>query len=100
MLCCGERITADKLREKVERLNRVLNRPVKGWTKTDDGLQANIGHLYIDGANGGYRLEEHVNEDGGAMLASDRMSAREMYHFLVGMEMFHALRCAAIATKG
>ena len=92
MLCRGERVTADKLRKKVTGLNRALGRPEDGWTGIPGNLTANVGHLYLDGSNGGYCLQQHVGEDGGATTLSDRMSAREMYHFLTGMEIFHGLR--------
>ncbi len=91
MLRRGERVTAIKLREKIDKINRALGRPVDGWTKTDDGYVANIGHICLCGANDGYQLEQHVAENGGTRILSSRMTGREMYHFLSGMEQFHGL---------
>ena len=59
------RITAKSLDEQAAYLNRLTGNPEKPYTKTPDGLKANVGCFYISKAYGGYNLVQMTSESGG-----------------------------------
>lgn len=88
------RITADSLRNQVLQLNEFLGRPTELFSASVDGAaQANIGHLRLEEMSGTYRyrLIQIASINGGELNMSDRMTAREMYYFLSGMNLVRTL---------
>lgn len=59
------RMTMKGLEAKVTRLNTILNRPLTAWTKTEQGLKANIGNYHLSGSYGYTNLHCMCNENGG-----------------------------------
>lgn len=59
------RITENDLRAVIERLNKITNNNPAPYTRTDNGLVANVGNYHLDCAYGGYNLAQMVNEGGG-----------------------------------
>ena len=86
------RITTKQLQAICDRINRVTNSPMEPWTRIDGQLTANIGNYHLDGAYGGYALEQMVNESGGvrSVFGCGHIPKREladrMYAFLAGLE--------------
>jgi hypothetical protein len=81
-----------ELEALVDLINIATNSPTIPWTRTADGLRANIGNYHIDGAYGGVQLQRMMNESGGvtAPLGLGFCSKREMSEklraFLRGIE--------------
>jgi hypothetical protein len=81
-----------ELESLVDLINISTNSPVHPWTRTADGLRANIGNYHIDHAYGGVQLNRMSNVSGGvtAPLGLDFCSKREMAEklraFLRGIE--------------
>ena len=61
-----DRVTQKQLENLVQRLNRCAGTPETKYTKTASGYKANPNHYYIQGAYGGWKLEQVANEGGGA----------------------------------
>ena len=60
------RITKHNLEIAIHRLNVVSGNPTEPWTKDDDGkFRANIGNYHLDGAYGGWKFVQTMNEGGG-----------------------------------
>jgi hypothetical protein len=92
-----DRITAKQL----EGLCRVLNTRVNGealecWTRTAEGLRANVGVFYIDGAYGGVALYRMATEGGGVsdVFSGGHTTRRDLYNrmraFLDGIDLLAA----------
>ncbi|MCK5021233.1 MAG: hypothetical protein KAS32_29755 [Candidatus Peribacteraceae bacterium] len=78
-----ERITEKILRGTVERLNKLEDKPVEPWSKSEDGsYKANIGNYHLDMAYGGVQLVQHVTLGGGIRVISSGgyMPKRELYY--------------------
>lgn len=77
-----ERITVKHLNALVARINRELGMPVEPWTPRDaEGkIHANIGNYHLDGAYGGWALEQMVSDGGATRRVIDRGTARELYN--------------------
>lgn len=88
-----ERVTIADLEAVCRRINRMVNSTDQQevWTRTEDGLRANIGVFYIDGAYGGVALYRVMNEHGGVtdVLNVGHVPKRElqrlMFAFIEGM---------------
>ena len=64
------RISIKDLEQLVTVLNNRTNNPVEPYTRTVDDagksvFKSNIGNYHLDGAYGGYKLAQIVNEGGG-----------------------------------
>lgn len=59
------RITKMQLDRKLQQLNKLLKRPTEPYTRTEDGLYPNSGHISFAEAYDGLRLEE-MQENGGS----------------------------------
>lgn len=83
------RITKKELKAKVDRLNRVLGRPLEPYRKGEDGrVYGNEGHIMLDHAPvyGGFILYEMCESTGVRNFGiSRRTSAKEMEIHLDGI---------------
>ncbi len=60
------RITKQDLENAIDRLNATAGTPTEPWAKDKAGkFRANIGNYHLDGAYGGWKFTQHVNEGGG-----------------------------------
>ena len=75
------RITIKHLRGLCDYLNKITGNSPEPYTRTDNGVKANIGTYTIYQAYGGYCLHQMVNEGGGvnAPLTYGCVPARELY---------------------
>ncbi len=79
------RITSKVLQDRVDLLNKMLNRPETPYTRLESGeLRSNAGHFILDSNIGGYQLE-CMAEGGGVYIVLQRGTARELCYGLVGM---------------
>ena len=58
-------ITRENLENLVNRINELTNSPLEYSDKTILHFKANIGHYYLDGAYGGWKLARITSESGG-----------------------------------
>src|ERR1700732_4152456 len=90
------RITKAMLQARVDRLNKVLNRPAEGWTriknaeKGQPNMRANVGHFILDTSSPGdgwtrYTLASIVSVGGGEHCESACLNAQEMWAYLRGV---------------
>lgn len=87
------RVTRFMLTERVQRLNKVLNRPIQAYTsdaKTGRILHSNEGHFLLDSCSPGdgwtrYSLSQIVGENGGQGAQSSTFNAQEMWAYLSGI---------------
>lgn len=79
----SNRVTNKDLKTLVDQLNRKSKCSTDPYTNG----KANVGTYYIDGAYGGVRLVQLVNESGGIRVISPFSygTKRELYVFLSGM---------------
>jgi hypothetical protein len=81
-----------ELEALVDLINIATNSPTVPWTRTADGLRANIGNYHISGAYGGVQLQRMMNEGGGVTcpiglgFCSKRELADRLRAFLRGIE--------------
>ena len=81
-------VTKKMLQAKVDRLNKVLGRPLEPYTKTDGQWRGNAGHIKLDHAAiyGGYMLTQMLESTGETNFGiSRRVSAKEMMIHLEGI---------------
>lgn len=78
------RITVAQLQAKVDYLNKVTGNPPAAYVKDGDKYIGQIGHYMLDGAYGGYALEQIMSESGGVSVILSRTSKRE---YLNGIEL-------------
>ncbi len=84
------RVSKKMLKEMTAELNAKEDRPRHPSTRDENGqYKANPGHIILDHAAcyGGYALREITSEQGGEGFyypSWTRVSAREMYNFLLG----------------
>lgn len=76
------RITERDLEAVVERINRMLDKPLVPWSRRDGKLVANIGNYHISLAYGGAALHQTVSEGGGIrdVFSSGHIPKRELYY--------------------
>jgi hypothetical protein len=91
------RITRSFLQARVDRLNKVLNRPATAWTRLPADtkfkplvMRANVGHFQLDSNSPGdgwtrYTLSLIVSEGGGETNCSRCLTASEMSAYLQGV---------------
>ena len=84
------RITKKQLENKVNYLNDLTGNARKPYIF---GKGSNVGTYYIQGAYGGYQLQQIVNKNGGArtLLNTGYTTKKELYNninsFLLGIEL-------------
>jgi len=76
------RITMKDLEQVVRIINRETGNPETSYTREGDKFKANIGNYHLDGAYGGWSLEQMTNEGGGVddTLRCGHVSKRELYN--------------------
>lgn len=74
------RVSRQLLQNKIDALNRRLNRPVEPWVTVDGRNVAQVGNLHFDHQLGGWRIEEMANDGGGIRtpFGNTRWSAADM----------------------
>ena len=92
-----DRITPEHLCRLVERLNTLTGQPPTPYTWTEDGVvHHNAGNYHLDGANGGWALDQ-IARGGGTTVVIARATKRGLYDqlraYLDGVE-------AGRTTKG
>lgn len=86
------RITEKHLQAAVDIINRVTGNALSPYTKIGGKFTANIGNYHLDGAYGGYSLEQMVSESGAVsdVFRCGHVSKRDLYNrmqaFLTGLE--------------
>lgn len=85
-----DRITRKQLDWKVAYINEQLGRPDTAWTKTDNGITPNIGHIFIDHYSPGgnpytYKLAEMMENGGERDWTNYRMKLQEFAAYLNGI---------------
>ena len=70
------------LEQVVRIINRETENPETSYTKKDGKYSANIGNYHLNGAYGGWSLEQMTNECGGVAdtLRCGHVSKRELYN--------------------
>lgn len=81
------RTTIQRLESQVALINQMLDLPETSYTKTDNGLRANIGNLHISQAYGGVELHQMCTDGGGVTNISQNghTPKKELDIFLQGM---------------
>ena len=83
------RITLDKLEYQVKYLNELTSNPLKPYSYNEG---SNIGSYYIQGAYGGYQLQQIVNKGGGCrtLLNTGFTTKKNLFNninsYLLGIE--------------
>ena len=72
-----ERITTTHLDRMCDQLNGLVGAEFNVWNK--ETRKYNVGTYYVQGANGGYRLERVANDLGGTSDITFRGTKREVY---------------------
>ena len=87
------KITMRDLEGAVSTLNRITGQAPEPYTKTGACEHvANVGNYHLDGAYGGWKLNQMDNENGGArdVLSAGYVPKRELYNlvwaFIKGIE--------------
>ena len=74
-------ITEKDLQIQLNILNKLTGQNLERYTNG----KINIGHYYLDKMQTGYKLEQIVGETGTCKEVSERLSKKEMYIYLTGM---------------
>lgn len=88
----SNQISIKLLQAQVDRLNRMTGNPLEPWIRQGDRNVAQVGNYHLDGAYGGYALEQMSNESGGVsdVFRSGHLSKRELFSridaFMTGIE--------------
>lgn len=88
-----ERITEKQLQAVIDRLNRTTNSPIASYTKTEQGLKANVGNYHLDYAYGRVAVARMHNAGGGIESILPGGTKRECY------EQLHAYLKGIESTK-
>lgn len=87
-------ITKENLERAVMYLNKIAGTPEKPWEQKDGKMVANIGCYFLDGAYGGYKIVQMVNESGGERsITQGYLPKRELYNLI------HAYKDGFLACK-
>ena len=79
------RVTKKQLESKIEYLNKVAGTPETGFRLLKDGTwRSNPNHYYLQGAYGGWKLEQTCGNHGGANdpISMGFVSKRECYELV------------------
>jgi len=83
-----KRVTESQLNAVVKRLNNMTGSPIEPYSRTPDGLVANIGNFHLDFAYGMVRLVRMHNANGAVNAVTQYGTKREclgeMYAFESG----------------
>jgi len=83
-----KRVTESQLNAVVKRLNNITGSPIEPYSRTPDGLVANIGNFHLDFAYGMVRLVRMHNANGAVNAVTQYGTKREclgeMYAFESG----------------
>lgn len=85
------RISQHDLEVTVNRLNETADQPLEPWNR-ESGPKANLGNYHLDGAYGGWQLQQIVSAGGGCKVISEGgyVPKRELFHqihaFIKGLE--------------
>lgn len=92
------RNTKEKLKERVQSLNTLLERPTARWNDDASVSECNVGFLDLECqfSPTTYRLVEIISRAGAETDWSETMSAMEMRQFLDGMVKGIAIRNAQL----
>ena len=88
-----ERITEKMLQLRIDRLNELTGQPMTPYTKTENGLKANIGNYHLSHAYGGVCVHQMHNDGGGVSCPLNHYHApkREVFEslgaFIAGIEL-------------
>jgi hypothetical protein len=77
--------TRSELDQLVVILNNRLGRPQYAWNRIGTRNVCTVGALTLDGAYGGWRLHEVVNDGGGVREIGPRMSKSAMAEYIRAM---------------
>ena len=78
------RVTKEQLENQVLLLNEFTGQNKEMFS--EDGMDGNIGHYYIDYSYGGVKLEQIVNNSGACReITNYRLTKRELYYVLHSM---------------
>lgn len=85
------RITEKDLQAMCDRINRMLDKPLDPYARTEGNSGANIGCYHLSHAYGGVALHQMVNDGGGVRdIFGGHMPKRELYErmhaFIKGIE--------------
>ena len=83
-----KRVTESQLNAVVKRLNNITGSPIEPYSRTSDGLVANIGNFHLDYAYGMVRLVRMHSAGGGINVVTQygtkRKCLEEMHAFESG----------------
>lgn len=80
-----DRMTKDRLRHKLDLVNDALGNGHDAYTRTDNGIRANVGVITLDFAHGGVRVCRIVGPGGGETDLSLRGTMRDAATYLDAM---------------
>ena len=87
------RITKDMIERKIELINKVMGANPETWTRTIDGLKANIGNYHMYECHRHFALHKVANTGGGIISILSVTTKRELYvqvsAYLQGLEDKH-----------
>ena len=78
------RITDKILNSFVDSINTKTGNNLATWTKTENGMKANIGNYHLNYYNGFVGLDQITSEVGAATVICSTCSNRELYYFMRG----------------
>lgn len=79
------RIDRNQIDRVLRSINHRLGFPISMFDSSNDCLS--IGHIYVDKNSTGWQIEQIISRSGAAKALSNRMSCREAFIFVLGMQM-------------
>ena len=73
------RITKDMIDREITRINHIMGTNPKPWSKTADGLKANIGNYHMYECHRHFALHKMANTGGGILSILSGTTKRELY---------------------
>jgi hypothetical protein len=92
-----DRIKEADLKRRLDLVNNALGNPMEDYTRTEEGLRANVGVIKLDWAYGGVRVCRIVGHTGGEIDLSLRGTMRDAATYLDAM--FVGINIAKGKTK-
>jgi len=87
-----KRVTDSQLNAVVNRLNNLTGSPIEPYSRTPDGIVANIGNFHLDYAYGMVRLVRMHNANGGINVVTQYGTKRKC------LEEMHAFESGYVAA--
>jgi hypothetical protein len=78
------RITDKVLNSFVDSINSKTGNNLASWTKTENGLKANIGNYHLNYYNGFVGLNQMTSEGGSVTVICSPCTNKELYYFMRG----------------